>query len=96
MPVKNLTALAAFRYTHEEKTAPPLFLDTNTTANTAPFSPSNPQGGFHRIPNSTPNAAIPPMSSTTSGDFRAALHRRRALGLYARGDWTEEWGNVKE
>ena len=54
MPVKNLTALAAFRYTHEEKDSFATFLDTNTTANVAPFSPPTRKAVFIRIPNPTP------------------------------------------
>ncbi|MFZ1221238.1 MAG: hypothetical protein WAO00_18255 [Chthoniobacterales bacterium] len=97
IPVKNLTALAAFRYTHEEKDSSATFLDSNTTANVAPFSPTNPQGGFHRAPIPTPRAG------DTSDEFDnvAETFELRYNGVenwlfYARGDWTEEWGNVKE
>jgi hypothetical protein len=97
IPVKNLTLLTAFRYTHEEKDSSASFLDTNTTGNTAPFSPTNPQGGFHLIPNSIPR------SGDTSDDFDnvAETFEIRYSGLqnwvfYARGDWEEEWGNVSE
>jgi hypothetical protein len=97
MPVKNLTALAAFRYTHEEKETVATFLDTNTTGNTAPFSPANPQGGFHRAPIPTPREG----DSSDEFDNVAETFELRFTGVenwlfYARGDWTEEWGNVKE
>jgi hypothetical protein len=96
-PVKNLTAIGGFRYTHEEKDAFSTFLDTNTTGNTAPFSPTNPQGGFHQTTNPTPTAG----DSADEFDNLAQTFELRYKGLenwvfYARGDWTEESGNVKE
>jgi hypothetical protein len=97
LPVKNLTALAAFRYTHEEKDSFATFLDTNTTANVAPFTATNPQGGFHLIPNPIPR------SGDTSDEFDNAAEtlELRYAGIqnwlfFARGDWEEEWGNVRE
>ncbi|MEY2504371.1 MAG: hypothetical protein QOG27_651 [Verrucomicrobiota bacterium] len=97
MPVKNITVLAAFRYTHEEKETFATFLDTNTTANVAPFSPTNPQGGFHRLPNPTPREG----DSADEFDNVAETFELRYNGVenwvfYARGDWTEESGNIKE
>lgn len=97
IPVKNLTALAAFRYTHEETDSSATFLDTNTTANTAPFSPTNPQGGFHQITNPTPRAG----DTSNEFDNLAETFELRYTGIdnwvfYARGDWEEEDGNVKE
>ncbi|HEX8897123.1 MAG TPA: hypothetical protein VF751_00370 [Chthoniobacterales bacterium] len=96
IPVKNLTALAAFRYTHEEKDSSASFLDTNTATNVAPFTNANPRGGFHLI-------APVPRSGDTSDEFdnAAQTFELRYTGLeswvfYARGDWEEEWGNVKE
>ena len=97
MPVKNLTVLAAFRYTHEDKDSVGTFLDTNTTANIAPFTPTNPPGGFHRAPVPTLRAA------DTSDEFNnfAETLELRYTGInnwlfYARGDWEEESGNVHE
>jgi len=97
IPVKNLTALAGFRYTHQNKDTLNTFLDTNTTANTAPFSPSNPQGGFHNLPGATPREG----DSVEEFDNVAETFELRYTGLqswtfYFRGDWTEEWGNIKE
>ena len=96
IPVKNLTALAAFRYTHEEKESSATFLDTNTASNTAPFSAANPQGGFHLI-------APVARSGDTSDEFDnvSETFELRYTGLehwvfYARGDWEEEWGDVSE
>jgi hypothetical protein len=97
LPAKNLTVLAAFRYTHEDKDSAATFLDTNTTANTAPFTPANPAGGFHRAP-------IPVMRAADTADmfdnFAETLELRYA-GIanwlfYGRGEWEEEDGNVRE
>ncbi|HSV63233.1 MAG TPA: hypothetical protein VLH83_07780, partial [Chthoniobacterales bacterium] len=95
--VKNLTALAGFRYTHQNKDTLNTFLDTNTTGNTAPFSPTNPQGGFHNLPNPTPREA----DSNDEFDNVAETFELRYTGVehwtfYVRGDWTEEWGSIKE
>jgi hypothetical protein len=96
LPVKQLTLLAAFRYTHEEKESAATFLDTNTAANVAPFSATNPQGGFHSI-------APVPRAGDSSDEFdnRAETFEMRFTGIdnwlfYVRGDWEEEDGNVKE
>jgi hypothetical protein len=97
IPIKNLTALAGFRYTHQEKDSSDTFLDTNTTGNTAPFSAANPQGGFHLIPNPTPR------QGDTSDEFDnvAETFELRYTGIqhwsfFIRGDWEEEWGSVHE
>ena len=97
IPVKDLTALVGFRYTHQEKEMFATFFDTNTTANTAPFSPTNPSGGFHNIPNPTPRES----DSTNEFDNLGETFEVRYTGLdnwafYVRGDWNEEWGNIHE
>jgi hypothetical protein len=97
VPLKNLTLLAAFRYTHEEKDSFATFLDTNTTANVAPFTATNPQGGFHQITTPVPRAG----DSSDEFDNVAQTFEVRYTGIdnwvfYARGDWEEEWGNVRE
>ena len=96
LPVKQLTLLAAFRYTHEDKDSSATFLDTNTAANVAPFTATNPRGGFHSI-------APVPRAGDSSDEFdnRAESFEVRYAGIenwlfYARGDWEEEDGNVKE
>jgi hypothetical protein len=96
LPAKKLTVLAAFRYTREDKDSSSNFLDSNTAANTAPFTATNPAGGFHQI---TP--------VLRSGDTAAAFNNfaetleLRYAGVdnwlfYVRGDWEEEDGNVHE
>ena len=97
MPMKKLTLLAAFRYTHEEKDSSATFLDSNTTANVAPFTDANPRGGFHQIASPVPRAG----DSSDEFDNVAETFELRYTGIdnwvfYARGDWEEEWGNVKE
>jgi hypothetical protein len=97
LPAKNLTVLAAFRYTHEDKDSFATFLDTNTTANVAPFTATNPAGGFHQI--TTPVARAG--DSSDEFDNLAETFELRYAGIdnwvfYARGDWTEETGNVRE
>jgi hypothetical protein len=96
MPAKKLTVLTAFRYTREDKDSASSFLDTNTAANTAPFTPANPAGGFHRVP--------PVLRSGDTGEafnnFAETFEMRYAgidnWAFYARGDWEEENGNVRE
>ena len=97
LPVKNLTVLTAFRYTHEDKDSAATFLDTNTTANVAPFTPTNPAGGFHQAPVPVTRAAD---TADTFDNFAETLELRYA-GIanwlfYARGEWEEEDGNVRE
>ena len=84
-PVKHLTAIAGFRYTHEEKDAFSTFLDTNTTANVAPFTPANPQGGFHQIPNPTPRAWRQLRRIQCRRDLRTALQKVVENGLLCPG-----------
>jgi hypothetical protein len=96
LPAKKLTVLAAFRYTREDKDSASSFLDSNTAANTAPFTATNPAGGFHQI---TPVLR----SGDTADQFNnfAETFELRYTGIdnwvfYARGDWEEEDGNVRE
>ncbi|PYI91751.1 MAG: hypothetical protein DME97_12725 [Verrucomicrobia bacterium] len=96
LPVKQLTVLTAFRYTHENKDSAATFLDTNTAANVAPFTATNPSGGFHLI---TP--VVRAGDSSDRYDNLAETFEIRYAGIdnwlfYVRGDWTEENGNVKE
>lgn len=97
LPIKKLTVLAAFRYTHEEKDSSATFLDTNTTANVAPFTATNPRGGFHRAPIPVAREG----DSSDEFDNLAQTFELRYAGIdnwliYARGDWEEETGNVRE
>ena len=96
MPLKDVTVLAAFRYTREDREASSVFLSTDTEANVPPFTPGNPSGGFHQL--------MPePSFSDTSGDLNRFGQRLelRYTGIvnwvfYAQGDWEEENGHVFE
>jgi hypothetical protein len=97
IPIKNLTALAGFRYTHQEKEMFATFLDTNTTGNVAPFSPTNPMGGFHNLPNPTPRESDSTNEFDNLGEtFEIRYTGFDNLAFYVRGDWNEEWGNIHE
>jgi len=47
LPVKDLTILTSFRYTHEDRDSLSSFLAFNPTFNIPPFTALNPAGGFH-------------------------------------------------
>ncbi len=97
IPVKDLTAIAGFRYTHEEKESFATFLDTNTTGNTAPFSPTNPKGGFHSLPNPSPEEGdSSDVFDNIAETFEVRYNGIENWAFYVRGDWTEESGNIKE
>src|SRR6266567_3564986 len=92
MPLKDLTILTAFRYTHDDKESDSTFLATDTTPNVPPFSPTNPPGGAHVI---TPE----PVAADAATDYNRFGERLelRYTGItnwlfYAEGDWEEEFG----
>jgi hypothetical protein len=96
MPLESLAVLTGFRYTHEDHDNDSTFLAEEPVANTAPFSATNPKGGFH-FP-----AGIP-----TSGERLADYNRFaqrlevRYTGIanwffYAQGEWEEEYGHINE
>ncbi len=96
MPLKDLTVLTAFRYTHDDRESDSTFLATDSTPNVPPFTPSNPQGGAHPI---TPV----PVAANASVDYNRFGQRleMRYDGLanwlfYAAGEWEEEFGNRLE
>jgi hypothetical protein len=96
MPVKDLTVLTAFRYTHQDKEADSIFLDTSTAANTAPFTPTNPKGGFHAV-----KIGLNSENTSESFDNYAQRLELRYAGIknwlfYTEGEWEEECGNVHE
>jgi hypothetical protein len=47
LPVKDLTVLTTFRYTHEDRDSSSSFLAFNPEFNLPPFTAQNPAGGFH-------------------------------------------------
>ena len=96
MPLKDLTVLTAFRYTHDDRESDSTFLATDSTPNVPPFTPSNPQGGAHPI---TPV----PVAANASVDYNRFGQRleMRYDGLanwlfYAAGEWEEEFGTRLE
>ncbi len=96
MPLKDLTVLTAFRYTHDDRESDSTFLATDSTPNVPPFTPSNPQGGAHPI---TPV----PVAANASVDYNRFGQRleMRYDGLanwlfYAAGEWEEEFDNRLE
>ena len=96
IPCKDVTVLSGFRYTYENTDADSAFLDINTAANVAPFTPTNPRNGFHRI---APILRFGD-SSNHMNNFSERLEIRYT-GIehwlfYLEGEWENEFGNVKE
>ena len=96
IPAKDLTVLSGFRYTREDKESDSMFLDFNTTGNTAPFTPTNPRGGFH-ITGPFPRFGD---TSTELNNLSERLEVRYTgvehWLFYVEGEWEEEFGNVRE
>ena len=96
LPAKQLSVLAGFRYTHENRDSFSTFLAVEPFFNLPPFTPTNPEGGFHYLP------------PTPASGFRRSDSDRFAQNLELRftglPDWTfyaqveleEEYGHVNE
>jgi hypothetical protein len=87
MPMKDLHALAGFRYTHEETDSESTFLDAASVTTPPPV----------HYPSPIPKSAD---TSETSNQFAETLEMRY-IGLanwlfYVEGDWEEEFGDVRE
>src|SRR5436190_4559289 len=96
MPLKDLTILTAFRYTHDDRDSDVTFLATDAFINLQPFTQNNPEGGAHPI---TPV----PVAANASVDYNRFGERLelRYDGLanwqfYAAGEWEEEFGTRLE
>jgi hypothetical protein len=95
-PLKDLSIISGFRYTHEDQDNNDMFLAEEPTPNTPPFTPSNPSGGFHFGP------AVPVMGEKISNYDRFGERLDlRYTGIkdwlfYAEGEWEEECGSVFE
>src|SRR6266700_1708824 len=96
MPMKDLNVISAFRYTHEAQDTNANFLALEPVANTPPFTPANPSGGFHFGPPF-------PVAGERMSDYDRFAERLelRYTGirdwlLYAEGEWEEEFGHVLE
>lgn len=96
MPLPNLTLLTGFRYTHENRSSNSTFLAEEPVPNTPPFTPTNPERGFHFGPPE-------PASGERMSDYDRFGERLelRYTGIdnwlfYAQGEWEEESGHVNE
>jgi hypothetical protein len=96
MPFETLAILTSFRYTHESVDNDSMFLAEEPVPNTPPFTPSNPEGGFHYGPALPANGA-----RNADYDRYAQRLEMRYTGIkdwlyYVQGEWEEEWGSVDE
>jgi hypothetical protein len=96
MPLESLAILGGFRYTHENVTNDSMFLAEEPVPNTPPFTPTNPERGFHYGPGI-------PASGARDADYNRFAQRleMRFTGIkdwlfWVVGEWEEEWGNVDE
>jgi hypothetical protein len=96
MPLESLNVLLGFRYTHQNLDTDAAFLAEEPVSNTPPFTPTNPQGGFHYGPPI-------PTSGAEMADYDRFAERLelRYTGVanwvfYFQGEWEEEWGHVDE
>src|SRR5262245_30950528 len=96
MPLENLAILTGFRYTHENMDTESTFIAEELVPNTPPFTPLNPEGGFHF-------AFAEPTKGGRNADYKLFAERVefRYNGIkdwlfYAEGEWEEEWGHVDE
>jgi len=96
MPLENLAILSGFRYTHENNDSDSTFLAEEPVPNTPPFTPLNPERGFHF-------GSPIPVEGARNSDYNRFAQRleMRYTGVkdwlfYAEGEWEEEYGNVDE
>jgi hypothetical protein len=96
MPLESLAILTGFRYTHENLDTESTFLAEEPEPNTPPFTPTNPERGFHYGPPE-------PASGARMADYDRFAQRLelRYTGIrdwlfYAEGEWEEECGHVNE
>ena len=92
MPLADFTLLTGFRYTHENRNSDSTFLALEPEPNTPPFTPTNPEGGFHFGPGE-------PAGGARMSDYDRFAERLelRYTGIanwlfYAQGEWEEESG----
>jgi hypothetical protein len=96
MPFESLALLTGFRYTHESQDNDSTFLAAEPVPNTPPFTPLNPERGFHIGP-------LIPVEGARSSDYDRFAQRleMRYTGVknwlfYVEGEWEEECGQVDE
>jgi hypothetical protein len=96
MPLESLAIVTGFRYTHENVDNESTFLAEEPVPNTPPFTPLNPQRGFHYGPPEPANGA-----RMADYDRFAERVELRYTGInnwlfYAEGEWEEDCGHVDE
>jgi hypothetical protein len=96
MPFENLSVLSGFRYTHQNNNSESTFIDEEPVPNTPPFTPTNPQGGFHF-------GVGLPANGARDSDYNMFAQRLelRYTGIkdwlfYFEGEWEEDYGHVNE
>src|SRR5215469_16737236 len=96
MPFENLSVLSGFRFTHQNNDSESTFIAEEPVPNTPPFTPNNPQGGFHYGPGEPANGA-------RNSDYNLFAQRLelRYTGIkdwlfYFQGEWEEDYGHVNE
>jgi hypothetical protein len=96
MPFDNLAILTGFRYTHQNNDSSSTFIAEEPVPNTPPFTPTNPQRGFHYGVGELADGA-------RNSDYNLFAQRLelRYTGIkdwlfYAEGEWEEEYGHVDE
>jgi hypothetical protein len=96
MPFESLAILTGFRYTHENVENDSMFLAEEPIPNTPPFTPTNPEHGFHYGPGLPANGA----RNADYGRYAQRLEMRytgiKDWLFYVQGEWEEEWGHVDE
>jgi hypothetical protein len=96
MPFDNLSVLSGFRYTHQNNDSESTFLAEEPMPNTPPFTPNNPQGGFHFGMGLPANGA----RNSDYNEFAQRLELRytgiKDWLFYFQGEWEEDYGHVNE
>ena len=96
MPFENLSILSGFRYTHQNNDSESTFIAEEPVPNTPPFTPNNPQGGFHYGLGEPANGA----RNSDYNEFAQRLELRytgiKDWLFYAEGEWEEDYGSVNE
>ena len=96
MPFETLSILSGFRYTHQNNDSESTFIAEEPVPNTPPFTPNNPQGGFHYGVGEPANGA----RNSDYNEFAQRLELRytgiKDWLFYAEGEWEEDYGSVNE
>jgi hypothetical protein len=96
MPRESLAILTGFRYTHENLDTDSMFLAVEPEPNTPPFTPTNPEGGFHFGPPEPANGARNADYSRFAERLELRYTGVKDWLFYAEGEWEQECGQVDE